>query len=99
MIKLIINRILVLLITFIGITIITFFIINLSPGKPQDISDFNPRISADVQNRFIKLYELDKPILVRYFKWLKRMLVLDFGNSFKDDKPVIFYLGYRQLYY
>jgi peptide/nickel transport system permease protein len=89
MLRLIVNRILVLFITFIGITIVTFFVIHLSPGKPHDISDFNPKISADARSRLEKLYELDKPILIRYFRWLKRVLVLDFGNSFKDDKPVI----------
>lgn len=33
-------------------------------------------------------YGLDKPLHVRYFKWLGRILTLDFGTSHKYEKPV-----------
>ncbi len=89
MIRLLISRIIVLFITFIGITLITFFIVNISPGKPQDVYDMSAKISYEAKERLIKLYGLDKPIHIRYFDWLKRLFFLDFGNSFKDDKPVI----------
>ena len=36
-----------------------------------------------------KLYGLDNPILVRYGIWLKRLATLDFGDSYKDQRPVL----------
>ncbi len=89
MIKLLLNRIVVLFITFIGITVITFVVINISPGKPQDMMDMSTRISFEAKQRLVKLYGLDKPLHIRYFNWFLRVIRLDFGTSFKDDKPVL----------
>jgi len=75
--------------TFLGITLITFVIVHISPGKPQGVFDMNIKISYEAKQRLIKLYGLDKPLHIRYINWLKRLIVLDFGNSFKDDKPVL----------
>src|SRR5207237_3425453 len=35
------------------------------------------------------LYGLDQPLYVQYFRWLKRMVTLDFGESLRDHRPVI----------
>lgn len=72
-----------------GITLLTFFVMQAAPGKPTDTVEFSARVSAESKQRLIKLYELDKPIHVRYFKWLFRLARLDFGNSFRDDRPAI----------
>ena len=72
-----------------GITFISFLIIHLAPGKPSYLKEMNPRISAEAQERLIHLYQLDKPILVQYIHWLKRVIKLDFGNSFADGRKVI----------
>lgn len=95
MTRFILNRLAVLFLTFLGITFITFLVINISPGKPQDAYDFSAKISYESKQRLVKLYQLDKPLHQRYFHWLKRLLVLDFGYSFKDDKPVIKKIGER----
>jgi peptide/nickel transport system permease protein len=89
MIKIIFKKLLILIITFIGISFVTFVVINISPGKPQDVLDFSTKISYEAKQKLVKLYGLDKPIHVRYFEWFKRFIKLDFGNSFKDGKPVI----------
>lgn len=73
-----------------GITIITFCVMQLTPGKPSDVlTDLNVDISAESKQQLIKLYGLDKPWYVQYGNWLKRIARLDFGRSFKDDRPVI----------
>lgn len=36
-----------------------------------------------------KLYGLDKPVHQRYFIWLRQIVTLDFGNSYKDYRLVI----------
>jgi len=34
-------------------------------------------------------YHLDKPIMLRYWLWLKEIAQLDFGHSFTDQRPVL----------
>jgi peptide/nickel transport system permease protein len=86
-----IKRILGMVPLIIGITLISFIVINLAPGNPaQFLSSMNPKISETAYQKFIKMYDLDKPVTERYWKWLKRFVRLDFGNSFaSDQKPVL----------
>ena len=72
----------------IGITIITFFVVHMAPGKPTDVvTDMNMKVSAESKERLQKLYGLDKPVYIQYFDWMKRFVFFDFGNSFKDMRP------------
>ncbi|QWR76485.1 ABC transporter permease [Candidatus Magnetomonas plexicatena] len=76
-----------ILITFLGITVISFFIIHLAPGKPTDVlAELNPKITPEARARLEKFYGLDKPIYTQYVLWLKRIVKLDFGNSFSSDR-------------
>ncbi|MCL2389593.1 MAG: ABC transporter permease [Elusimicrobia bacterium] len=73
----------------IGITLITFFIMYAAPGSPTDSLDFNPTITAEARARLESLYGLDRPVHIQYFNWLRRLAVLDFGNSFRDGRPAM----------
>ena len=77
--------------TLFGITLISFFIIHLAPGKPTDVfSELNPKITPEARERLEKYYGLDKPVIVQYGLWLKRIIRLDFGESFSTDRrPVM----------
>jgi len=77
--------------TLLGITLISFFIIHLAPGKPTDVmTELNPKITPEARERLERYYGLDKPILVQYGMWLKRLARLDFGESFSTDRrPVM----------
>ncbi len=89
MIKYIIRRILGLIPTLIGITLISFFVMHLAPGKPTDIqTDLNPKVSYEARMRLEKLYGLDKPVHIQYFEWLRRFVRFDFGRSYLDDRRV-----------
>ncbi|RLD18024.1 MAG: diguanylate cyclase [Caldiserica bacterium] len=79
----------VLIPVFIGITFLTFLIINLAPGGPEARVGFSSKISPEVKEKFKKYYGLDRPIVVRYFEWFKRFLKFNFGNSFQDGRPVM----------
>jgi len=74
-----------------GITIICFTVMHLAPGSPTDLqTQMNPRASAELKARLRAMYDLDKPLPVQYWLWLKRMVVLDFGRSFSPDRrPVL----------
>lgn len=78
-----------LLPVFLGITLISFFVIHLAPGKPTDIqTSMNYKVSYEARARIEKLYGLDKPVYVQYLSWLKRFVTCDFGRSYVDDRPV-----------
>jgi len=85
----IIRRVLTLIPLYFGITLITFLIIHLAPGKPSDLETQMRPGMAIARERLEKIYGLDKPLYVQYWSWLKKMVVLDFGNSFQDSLPVL----------
>ncbi|MBF0321097.1 MAG: ABC transporter permease [Nitrospirae bacterium] len=75
-----------MVVTFMGITIISFAIIHLAPGKPTDVmADLNPKITPEARAKLEKYYGLDKPVAVQYALWFKRIVMLDFGESFSSD--------------
>lgn len=81
-----IKRLILMVPLFIGITLISFSVIHLAPGSPIDMAtDLNPKATAEVKARMRAIYGLDQPLHVQYWNWLKRLLVLDFGNSFSQD--------------
>ena len=70
------RRLLLAIPTLLGITIITFSVISLAPGDPAQIAAMNTggTISSDMSQEswemLRKQYNLDKPIMVRYWYWL-----------------------------
>ncbi len=73
----------------IGISLISFIILHLAPGSPVDsVAGMNIEVSADSKARLCSLYGLDKPWYIQYYNWLKRIIFLDFGDSFKDGRKV-----------
>ncbi|WP_018294859.1 ABC transporter permease [Mariprofundus ferrooxydans] len=69
-----------------GITIISFGMMHLAPGEPSVVGqEFNPKVSAQDIERLRSYYGLDKPLYEQYWHWLKRLAVLDFGQSFSAD--------------
>lgn len=91
----VLKRLLLLIPTLFGITLITFLVIQLAPGNPVERKlSLEEGIKAeaitkDIVEQTKKLYGLDKPIHVRYWIWLKQIATLDFGRSYKDHRPVI----------
>lgn len=89
MLSYIAKRLIGLIPVFFGITLISFFVIHLAPGKPTDVSTFfNPKVTYEARARIEKLYGLDKPVHVQYINWLRRSITFDFGRSYVDDRKV-----------
>lgn len=86
-----VKRLLLMIPLLIGITVITFAVIHLSPGEPVEMQvAMNPKVSAEARERLRKFYELDKPLHVQYYRWVTRLARLDFGRSFSPDgRPVM----------
>ncbi len=74
-----------------GITIISFAVMKMAPGDPTSlVTDLNPNMNEETIARIRAHYGLDQPWYIQYLKWLRNMLVLDFGTSFSPDgRPVI----------
>ncbi len=92
------NRFLLLLITLWGITLVSFGMLQLTPGSPIEMKLLadpeggmgeKSQITEAARKRLMEQYHLDKPFLERYALWLKDLATLDFGRSFQDDRPVI----------
>ena len=90
MISYLVRRVLGMVPLLLGITLISFFVMHLAPGKPSDLqTQLNIKVSLEARQRLEKLYGLDKPLGVQYLRWLGRFVALDFGRSFVDDRKVL----------
>jgi peptide/nickel transport system permease protein len=91
MLAYILKRLLMMLPLLLGITLISFVVIHLAPGEPTDLQmELNPEASAELKERLRAQYDLDQPLHVQYGRWLGRLVVLDFGDSFSQDRrPVL----------
>jgi len=76
----------------VGISLISFFIMHLAPGDiTSNEAAFNPKASEESRQKLREMYNLDKPIIVQYGLWLKRMVTLDFGQSFASHQKPVFW--------
>ena len=87
----IVRRCLYAVLTFLGITVVTFVLIHAVPGDP--ISYFIGRagmtsIPPDVLASIREEFHLDEPLPVQYVHWLASAATFDFGNSIFDRRPV-----------
>ena len=91
MLRYLVKRLILMIPVLIGITIISFGVMKMAPGDPTSLlTDLNPNINEEAIKRIRAHYGLDQPWYVQYFKWLKSMLMLDFGRSFaSDNRPVL----------
>jgi peptide/nickel transport system permease protein len=88
----ILRRLLLIIPTLLGISLITFLVVQLAPGDPtllkKGAQDAREPMSQEVILQTRKLYGLDKPLPERYWIWLKQMVTFNFGESFVDHRPV-----------
>jgi peptide/nickel transport system permease protein len=77
----------------IGISVISFLIINLAPGDPTDRFR-SGRVSPETIQNLIRLYGLDKPLPEQFVSWFTAFWQFPFrqdawGYSFVDGRPVV----------
>ena len=99
------RRFLLILPTFLGVTMMVFAVTRFVPGGPvermiaeaQSMQGDQVRDSGKVGQAALseeqiqdlkEYYGLDKPVLVGYVLWLKKILVLDLGISTRYNEPV-----------
>lgn len=89
MIKYILYKFFMMIVTLWLIITSVFFIMKALPGGPFDLEK---EIPESVKYELEKKYGLDKPLAVQYVKYIKNIAVLDFGESYKDTGQKVTYI-------
>ncbi len=92
MLKYILKRLFWMVPLLVGISLISFLIMHLAPGDITTTeAAFNPKTSEESRQKLRELYNLDKPVIVQYGLWIKRITTLDFGTSFATHQRPVFW--------
>ena len=84
--KYITKRILQVIPLLIIVSIISFFIIRLSPVDPLAELRLNPSISQETLDKEMRRLNLDKPIYIQYLSWAKSFIKGDLGYTSAGEK-------------
>jgi peptide/nickel transport system permease protein len=82
-----IRRILLIIPVLLGVSIIVFGIMHLSPGDPAILMLGEGAPQAEYEALRQRL-GLDEPIYVQYAMWIGRVVQGDFGRSIRSNRPV-----------
>ncbi|MGH8246338.1 MAG: ABC transporter permease, partial [Gammaproteobacteria bacterium] len=93
----IVRRLLQMIPLLLGITIISFLIIQISPGDFLAEMRLNPVVSQETVDEMRANFGLDQPLYIQYVKWLRNVMRGDFGYSFAYQVPVLWLIKSRLL--
>ncbi len=86
--RLIRRRLLLLPITLLGVTLVTFLAIHLIPGDPAETLAGGPLAPPEAVDAMRTRLGLDQPLLVQYGSYLSRLLHGDLGTSLFTSRSV-----------
>jgi len=89
MLRFLFTRVSLVIPTFIGMTLLAFFLIRLVPGDPIETLAGERGIDAARHEQLLKEYGLDKPMMVQYGIYIGRVLHGDLGKSLITQAPVL----------
>ncbi len=76
------------IVTLFFVSIISFLVVYLAPGKPSQVDQMNPKFTPEMVERFRKEYHLDEPLYKQYV-YFYRDLFTGKSVSWKDNEPVL----------
>lgn len=85
--RLIVKRLLTAIPILLGVTIITFILLNLIPGSAA-LQLLGPEATQEQIDNLNREMGLDRPPVVRYVEWLGNLLSGDLGRSLVSRQPV-----------
>ena len=85
MLKYVVRRIGIGLITLLALIVVTFLLVRLMPGNPFDIANLTP----SNQEEMMRHYGLDKPLGEQLVMYIRNLLRGDFGISFKKSGTTV----------
>ncbi|MBN3525745.1 ABC transporter permease [Paenibacillus apiarius] len=80
-----IRRLLQMIPTIIGVSVLLFIVFAMAPGN---FIDSNPTISKERAAELKAIHGLDKPLVERYFTWAENTIKGDLGMSLQHKQPV-----------
>ena len=86
--KYISKRIAIMFLLLIGMSFIVFASLYIAPGDPASMVAGPSATEEDIANIRVSL-GLDKPFMVQYFMYLKRLVTLDLGTSYTSRQPIL----------
>src|SRR5450830_2025168 len=89
MLRFIFTRLSLIIPTFLGMTLLAFFLIRMVPGDPIETLAGERGIDATRHAELLKAYGLDRPVMVQYGIYIGRVLKGDLGNSIITHAPVL----------
>jgi len=89
MLRFLLTRVSLIIPTFIGMTLLAFFLIRLVPGDPIETLAGERGIDAARHEQLLKEFGLDKPVLTQYGIYIAKVLQGDLGKSIITQEPVI----------
>jgi peptide/nickel transport system permease protein len=98
MTRYLVSRAIEIVATLALMSLVVYFLIGLMPGDPIALMiSSDPKMTSEDAARLRALYELDKPLLQRYFAWALQALQGNFGYSHTQAQPVLAVLAPRML--
>lgn len=97
MLRHVVRRLLQMIPLLLGITLLSFLIIQLSPGDFLAEIRLNPVVSQQTVDQMRAAFGLDQPLHIQYVRWLSNVVRGDFGFSFAFHVPVLWLINSRLL--
>jgi dipeptide transport system permease protein len=88
MLHFLLKRLLILIPTFIGITLVAFFLIRLVPGDPIEVMVGERTLDPVAHARLSAQLGLDQPLVLQYGRYVAQTLSGDLGTSIVSREPV-----------
>ena len=88
MLRVIGKRILYLIPTLLGLSILLFLWVRALPGGPA-VALLGEKATPEAIERINELYGFNRPVLEQYFTWLGRLIIGDFGASIETGRGVV----------
>lgn len=76
------------LLLLLGVSLLTFLFSTLAPGNYLDEMRLNPQIAPETLASLRAQYDLDRPMPIRYVRWLASLARGQMGFSFAYNTPV-----------
>ncbi|MFT8247134.1 ABC transporter permease [Roseomonas sp. BN140053] len=89
------RRLLATLPLLLGISVLLYGILHLSPGGPLDFYADNPNITPAALEQMRVAFGLDRPVWEQYLRWVWAFLQGNWGISFRTGEPVLAVIAER----
>jgi peptide/nickel transport system permease protein len=87
LLRYLLKRLLLVIPTVLGVTILVFLLVHMIPGNPVDVM-LGDKATEEARQALTERLGLDKPLYEQYWTWLTNALQGDLGISVRNRSPV-----------